>query len=38
VAQGITSGAAVVYVPSVLRWAMVVLRHLPRALWQRVPG
>jgi decaprenylphospho-beta-D-erythro-pentofuranosid-2-ulose 2-reductase len=38
VAQGITSGAAVVYAPPVLRWAMVVLRHLPRAVWRRVPG
>jgi decaprenylphospho-beta-D-erythro-pentofuranosid-2-ulose 2-reductase len=38
VVQGIASGTAVVYAPSILRWAMVVLRHLPRALWRRVPG
>lgn len=38
VAQGITSGAAVVYVPPVLRWVTVVIRHLPRAVWRRVPG
>ena len=35
---GIESGAAVVYVPPVLRSAMVVMRHLPRAVWRRVPG
>ncbi len=38
VAQGIISGAPVVYAPPILRWATVVIRHLPRALWRRVPG
>ncbi|HVF75110.1 MAG TPA: decaprenylphospho-beta-D-erythro-pentofuranosid-2-ulose 2-reductase [Acidimicrobiales bacterium] len=36
VVAGIARGAAVVYAPSVLRWVMAVLRHLPRPLWQRV--
>ncbi len=38
VAQGIASGAGVVYAPPVLRWAAMAIRHLPRALWRRVPG
>jgi decaprenylphospho-beta-D-erythro-pentofuranosid-2-ulose 2-reductase len=38
VAAGIAAGSAVVYAPPVLRWAMPVLRHLPRAVWRRMPG
>ena len=38
VVRGIGSGAAVVYVPPVLRWVFTVMRHLPRAVWRRVPG
>ncbi|MDA8148304.1 MAG: decaprenylphospho-beta-D-erythro-pentofuranosid-2-ulose 2-reductase [Actinomycetota bacterium] len=38
VVRGIERGAAVVYVPPVLRWVFAVMRHLPRALWRRVPG
>jgi len=38
VVTGIASGASVVYVPPVLRWVFTVMRHLPRAVWRRVPG
>jgi decaprenylphospho-beta-D-erythro-pentofuranosid-2-ulose 2-reductase len=38
VIAGIGSGAAVVYVPAVLRWVFTVMRHLPRAVWRRMPG
>lgn len=38
VVRAITTGAAVVYVPSVLRWVFLVMRHLPRAVWRRLPG
>jgi decaprenylphospho-beta-D-erythro-pentofuranosid-2-ulose 2-reductase len=36
--RGIGSGAAVVYVPPVLRWVFAVMRHLPREVWRRMPG
>ncbi len=38
VVSGIESGAAVVYAPPVLRWVFTVMRHLPRAVWRRMPG
>ena len=38
VVRGIESGAAVVYAPPVLRWVFTVMRHLPRAVWRRMPG
>jgi decaprenylphospho-beta-D-erythro-pentofuranosid-2-ulose 2-reductase len=38
VVHGIESGASVVYVPPVLRWVFAVMRHLPRAVWRRMPG
>jgi decaprenylphospho-beta-D-erythro-pentofuranosid-2-ulose 2-reductase len=38
VVAGIGSGAAVVYVPPVLKWVFLVMRHLPRAVWRRMPG
>ena len=38
VVGGIESGAAVVYAPPVLRWVFAVMRHLPRAVWRRMPG
>jgi hypothetical protein len=28
----------VVYAPPVLRWVFGVMRHLPRAVWRRMPG
>ena len=38
VIKGIESGAEVVYAPPVLRWVFAVMRHLPRAVWRRMPG
>jgi decaprenylphospho-beta-D-erythro-pentofuranosid-2-ulose 2-reductase len=38
VVRGIESGAAVVYVPPILGWVMAGMRHLPRAVWRRLPG
>jgi decaprenylphospho-beta-D-erythro-pentofuranosid-2-ulose 2-reductase len=38
VVQGIATGASTVYVPSVLRWVFTGMRHLPRAVWRRIPG
>jgi decaprenylphospho-beta-D-erythro-pentofuranosid-2-ulose 2-reductase len=38
VVRGIESGAEVVYVPPILRWVFAVMRHLPRAVWRRMPG
>jgi decaprenylphospho-beta-D-erythro-pentofuranosid-2-ulose 2-reductase len=37
VVKGIASGAAVVYVPSVLRWIFAPMKHLPQGLWRRMP-
>ena len=38
VVRGISSGAAVVYVPPLLRWVFLAMKHLPRAVWRRMPG
>ena len=38
VVAGIVSGAEVVYAPSILRWVFAGMRHLPRAVWRRMPG
>jgi decaprenylphospho-beta-D-erythro-pentofuranosid-2-ulose 2-reductase len=38
VVKGIQSGAEVVYAPPILRWVFAVMRHLPRAVWRRMPG
>ena len=38
VVKGIESGAAVVYVPSILRWVFVLMKQLPRVIWRRMPG
>jgi decaprenylphospho-beta-D-erythro-pentofuranosid-2-ulose 2-reductase len=38
VVRGIESGAAVVYVPPVLRWVFAVMRQLPSAIWRKIPG
>ncbi len=38
VVRGIGSGATVVYAPPILRWVFAVMRHLPRAVWRRMPG
>lgn len=36
--RGLSSGAAVVWAPPALRWAMLVLRHLPRFAFRRIPA
>jgi len=38
VARGLAKGSHTVWAPGVLRWVFVVMRHLPRPLWRRVPG
>jgi short-subunit dehydrogenase len=38
VVRAIESGQPVVYVPPVLQWVFAVMRHLPRAIWRRIPG
>lgn len=38
VVESLATTAPVVWVPSVLRWAFLVLRHLPSSLWRRLPG
>lgn len=38
VVRGLASGAHTVWAPPVLRWVMLVLRVLPRALFRRLPG
>lgn len=35
--RGLDRGAHTVWAPPVLRWVMVVLRHLPRSLFRRLP-
>lgn len=34
----LSSGAATVWVPAVLRLVFIVMRHLPRPVWRRMPG
>jgi decaprenylphospho-beta-D-erythro-pentofuranosid-2-ulose 2-reductase len=36
--RGLERGDDVVWAPGILRWVMVVLRHLPRTLFRRVSG
>jgi len=38
VTRGLESNQAVIWVPAGLRWAFVVLRNLPAALWRKLPG
>ena len=38
IVKGLEKGADVVWAPPPLRWVMVVLRHLPRALFRRIPA
>lgn len=35
--QGIRDGSDVVWVPGIVRWVMSLLRHLPRAIFRRLP-
>lgn len=36
-ARAIASGREIVWVPALLRFVFMVFRHLPRAVWRRVP-
>jgi decaprenylphospho-beta-D-erythro-pentofuranosid-2-ulose 2-reductase len=36
VVAGLRRGAATVWAPPALRWAFVVMRHLPRFVWRRI--
>jgi len=38
VVAGLAAGATVLWVPGALRWVFLVLRHLPRFAWRRLPG
>jgi len=38
IVRGLARGDDVVYVPAVLRWVTAVFRHLPHAVWRKVPG
>lgn len=38
IVSGLAKGSAVIWVPGLLRWVFVVFRHLPRALWRKLPG
>jgi hypothetical protein len=38
IVRGLETGAAVVWVPPVLRPVFALMRLLPRALWRRLPG
>jgi decaprenylphospho-beta-D-erythro-pentofuranosid-2-ulose 2-reductase len=35
---GLASGAQVVWVPGVARWALLAARFVPQSLWRRLPG
>ena len=37
VARAIDSNARIIWTPSILRWVFMVFRHLPTALWRRMP-
>lgn len=38
VATAIDRGSRIIWVPGILRWVMMVLRHLPESLFRRLPG
>jgi decaprenylphospho-beta-D-erythro-pentofuranosid-2-ulose 2-reductase len=38
IVSGLERGAEVVWAPPALRWVMVVLRHLPRSVFRRIPA
>jgi decaprenylphospho-beta-D-erythro-pentofuranosid-2-ulose 2-reductase len=38
VATAIARGSRIIWVPGILRWVMMVLRHLPETLFRRLPG
>jgi decaprenylphospho-beta-D-erythro-pentofuranosid-2-ulose 2-reductase len=37
IVRALARGDDVVYVPPILRWVSVVFRHLPRAVWRKLP-
>src|SRR6202035_2366694 len=37
IVRALARGDHVVYVPPILRWVSVVFRHLPRAVWRKLP-
>jgi decaprenylphospho-beta-D-erythro-pentofuranosid-2-ulose 2-reductase len=37
VVRALARGDDIVYVPPVLRWVWIAFRHLPRAVWRRMP-
>lgn len=37
VERGLRNGSRVVWVPGILRWVFLVFRHLPTAIWRRMP-
>jgi decaprenylphospho-beta-D-erythro-pentofuranosid-2-ulose 2-reductase len=35
--DGLRRGARIVWAPPIMRWVLVVLRHLPHAVFSRLP-
>jgi decaprenylphospho-beta-D-erythro-pentofuranosid-2-ulose 2-reductase len=38
VIAGLARGKAIIWVPSILHWVYMGFRHLPQAVWRRMPG
>jgi len=38
VMRGIECNQPIIWVPSILRWVFLALRHVPQQLWRRLPG
>ena len=38
VMRGIENNQPIIWVPSILRWVFLALRHMPQKLWRRLPG
>jgi decaprenylphospho-beta-D-erythro-pentofuranosid-2-ulose 2-reductase len=36
--RGMETGQRVIWVPGLLRWLYLILRHLPQSVWRRLPG
>ncbi|MFM7872100.1 MAG: hypothetical protein ACKPBG_10515, partial [Actinomycetota bacterium] len=36
-ANALRAGKRIVWAPGILRWVFMVLRHLPTAVWRRLP-
>ncbi|MFN2557686.1 MAG: decaprenylphospho-beta-D-erythro-pentofuranosid-2-ulose 2-reductase [Nitriliruptorales bacterium] len=37
IVEGLRSGSEIVWVPSILRWVMAAVRHLPRPIFRKLP-